>query len=220
MKHLDNILEKIEKIGFPDSPSDWQDAPAHFQQGTLEICGHPVMQEWERPYMAELAAVATRNGGRILEIGFGMAISAHYIQHYAIDEHVIIEANKDVFHKLQAFQQEAPQKVTPIFGLWQDVIASLESHSFDGILFDPYPLSEAESKNYTHPFFPHAFRLLKPKGLLTYYSDEVDSFSPEHKDKLIQAGFREIDSTICPVNPPPDCLYWTYPSFLVPIIRK
>ena len=38
-----------------------------------------VMMDWERLLMSASAAYATQNGGDILEIGFGMGISAGYI---------------------------------------------------------------------------------------------------------------------------------------------
>ena len=46
--------------------------------------------------MARLAEIATSKGGRVFELGFGMAISANYIQSHPIDEHVICEANENV----------------------------------------------------------------------------------------------------------------------------
>merc|ERR1719350_12085 len=85
---------------------DWKDIEADYHQATdaegkdrgelLLIDGHPVMSSWEQPYMAKLAQVATQKGGRVLEVGFGLGLSATAIQSYNIEEHVIIEANAGV----------------------------------------------------------------------------------------------------------------------------
>ena len=40
----------------------------------------PVMMDWEDSLMSASAAYVTQNGGDILEIGFGMGISASFIQ--------------------------------------------------------------------------------------------------------------------------------------------
>lgn len=57
-----------------------------------------------------------------MEIGFGMGISASFVQENPnVTEHVIIEANAEVFKNLEEFQKNAPRKVTPIFGFWQEV---------------------------------------------------------------------------------------------------
>ena len=39
----------------------------------LDVGTDQVMQYWERPLMRQLALYAARRGGRILEIGFGLA---------------------------------------------------------------------------------------------------------------------------------------------------
>merc|ERR1719316_253423 len=87
-----SITETQRKnLGCPDYDENmiktWQDSPITIDGEYLKIQGHPVMEEWERPYMARLAEIATSNGGRVLELGFGMAISATYVQSHPIEEH-------------------------------------------------------------------------------------------------------------------------------------
>jgi hypothetical protein len=80
-----------------------------------------------------------------LEVGFGLGISATYVQELGkktgLREHVIIEPNDGVFARLENFAKEfttETKKVTPMRGFWEEVVPTLESGSFDGILFDPF----------------------------------------------------------------------------------
>lgn len=207
-------------IGFDGLKKRWGTAEASFTDDTLVICGHPVMERWEEDYMQDLAAIATMNGGRVLEVGFGMGISAEFIQKHDIGEHVVIEANKDVLERARQFAAEARHPVRLLCGFWEDVVPALEAGSFDGILFDTYPLAPGEVHRNHFAFFAAAHRLLKPGGVLTYYSDEISEFSPEHIACLKSAGFDRIETRTCEVAPPPDCKYWTSKTILSPIIIK
>ena len=60
----------------------------YFVQSGIE---NQVMMNWEDEIMSASAAYVTENGGDILEIGFGMGISAGYIQSHSISSHTIIE---------------------------------------------------------------------------------------------------------------------------------
>jgi len=202
---------------------EWRTAEAEYTPDgkTLKILGREVMQEWETDYMKVLASiVGVKTNGRILEVGFGMGISASFIQEYPIQEHVIIEANKAVFQKLEEFSKTSKRKVTPIFGYWQEVVDQLPDESFDGILFDTYPISQDEKWEINWSFFKDSHRLLKKGGILTYYSNEVDNFSPQHLQKVKEAGFTSIEYKIIQVNPPETCEYWIPTTTICPRITK
>ena len=58
---------------------------------TDEVYGgdREVMMDWETSLMSASAVYICENGGDILEIGFGMGISANYIQSQPISSHTI-----------------------------------------------------------------------------------------------------------------------------------
>lgn len=214
----DTRTKRIQ-IGFP-TPDAWRDAPAYYDGHSLTIEGHPVMEDWESGYMRDLAEIATRSGGTILEVGFGLGIAAGYIQSQDIHEHLIIEANRQVYEHALAFAKSARVRTRALLGLWESITPLLPDGSVTGILFDTYPLSEAELHKNHYAFFPEAYRLLSPGGVLTYYSDEVEDFSESHRSALKQAGFRHIDKRVCQVQPPAECLYWASPTIVAPIITR
>ena len=79
-----------------------------------------VMMSWEDPLMSASAAYVCQNGGDILEIGFGMGISAGYMHSHSISTHTIVENHPDIIPKAQAWAQRKPN-VTIVTGSWYDV---------------------------------------------------------------------------------------------------
>lgn len=224
-----DIILTLKSIGFPNSIVSWQQATPLIDPGgqTLRLLGHPVMERWEEPYMKKLAEIATSKAGglaagedAVMELGFGLGISASFIQQHAPKHHVIIEMNHKIAEAAREFARQQHNRVTILEGTWQEIVPLLESESFHGILFDTYPLSDEEVDVIFYPFLEHAYRLLAPGGVLTYYSDEATWFSEEHLAALHEVGFSKINGELVQVTPPDDCLYWRQSTILAPIVEK
>lgn len=220
---LERLRSMYSEVGFVD-PKEWMEAPAVLGDDgrTLSILNHPVMEVWEDNYMEELAKIATRNGGRVLEVGFGMGRSSRFIHNNpSVTHHVIVEANHDIANLAREFAKDASIRVTVIEGLRDDVLKELDPDSFDGMLNDTYPLNEREV-NAQELCAPLAYRVLRTGGVLTYFSDEPDRFRPKHRETLLAAGFQaeNIHGTLIQINPPAGCKYWNVDTILAPIVVK
>ena len=96
--------------------------------------GWEVMSDWEDPIMVKHAEIVTKNGGDILESGFGMGISATHIQSHDINSHTIIEINDDVYERLLVWAEDKPN-VIPIKGDWAE---NTPDKQYDAVFYDPY----------------------------------------------------------------------------------
>jgi hypothetical protein len=102
----------------------------------LTDVGLQVMMDWERPIMDLMAKEVCKLGGDILEVGFGMGISADEIQKYKIKSHTIIEINSGICDKAKEWSLGKNVNI-----INDDFLNYLEltTDKFDGIFFDPYP---------------------------------------------------------------------------------
>eukprot|EP00754_Rhynchopus_humris_P050595 Rhum_TRINITY_DN9051_c0_g1::Rhum_TRINITY_DN9051_c0_g1_i1::g.31508::m.31508/K00542/GAMT; guanidinoacetate N-methyltransferase len=249
-QHNSLLIPRVEKLsGYHglkkgDKPSDWAQKTTDITDDHVYIDGHPVMELWEKPYQNAIVKVATSKGGKVLEVGFGMALSATAIQTHDIEEHVIIEACPDVFKRLQAWAAKQPHKVTPLFGLWQDVVKTLPDDDFDGIYYDTYPNNEESQHVHQFEFIKEGRRILKQGGVLTYcnltslgvlrpkftrsgLSDHdcwKNLFNETQRPHLLAAGFKEDEimdfELFGPLNPPESCEYYQHNSLLIPRVEK
>jgi protein arginine N-methyltransferase 2 len=102
---------------------------------TEESVKFEVMMNWEDSLMSASAAYVCKGGGDILEIGFGMGISAGYMHSHSISSHTIIENHPEVIPKAQAWAS-GKSNVTIITGSWYDVRNSLST--YDGVFYDTF----------------------------------------------------------------------------------
>jgi guanidinoacetate N-methyltransferase len=215
LEHLDAVSRRL--VMGSDRPaigSGWDDGRAHYDGSQLLIKGQEVMQDWERPLMAAMARQVAGTHGDVLEVGFGMGISADCIQELGVRSHTIIEANLEVVAELERWRgRHGDRDIRVIPGRWQDVIDGLDR--FDAVLFDTYPTSESEflahvvrDVTYAAHFFPYAAAHLRPGGAFTYYTNEIDSLGRAHQRRLLEHFSSLTLEVVAGLRPPPECTYW------------
>lgn len=94
-----------------------------------------VMMDWETPIMQATADYVCSKGGNILELGFGMGISATAIQGHNIESHTICEIHPQVLQKLNEWAKDK-SNVTILDGDWFANVHRMTK--YDGILFDTH----------------------------------------------------------------------------------
>ena len=124
-----------------------------------------VMMDWEDPLMSASAAYVCENGGDILEIGFGMGISAGYMHSHSISTHTIIENHPNIIPKAQAWALNK-SNVTVITGSWYDVKDSLST--YDGIFYDTF--GDENMKNFSSSLSS----LTKSNTKVTWWNNNTD----------------------------------------------
>ena len=125
-----------------------------------------VMMDWENNIMSASAAYICEGGGDILEIGFGMAISATYIQSHTINSHTIIENHQDIIPRAQEWAADKPN-VTIVEGSWFDVKDSL--NTYDGLFMDTWGDQDRDKFSTSLPL------LMKAEGKATWWNSITGS---------------------------------------------
>ena len=113
-----DLIFSENKISYLEDETEWE-----------------VMMDWEDNIMSASAAYICERGGDILEIGFGMAISATYIQSHIINSHTIIENHPDIIPRAQEWAADK-SNVTIVEGSWFDIKDTLDT--YDGLLMDTW----------------------------------------------------------------------------------
>lgn len=161
---------------------------------------YEVMMDWEDTLMSASADFICQNGGDILEIGFGMGISANYIQSHNINSHTIIENHPDIIPKALQWAQDKPN-VTIVQGSWYDNINILGT--YDGIFYDTY------GDEHIRHFSNSVSQLTKKGTLLTFWntlSQPMNIF-----------GFENVEYDVYNINPPKNS-YFEFDKYYLPKI--
>lgn len=180
-----------------------------------------IMEDWQNPLMRAMAEVATASHGDLLEIGFGRAVSASYIQEYGVRSHTIVECNASVIERYQRWRAAYPERdIGLIAGKWQDRLDQFGR--YDAVFFHTYPLDEQEyletavnSVTFAEHFFPTAAQVLRPGGVFVYMTNEIDSLSRAHQRALFR-HFRSFSLRLQPLELPQEVRdTWWADSMLV-----
>lgn len=150
-----------------------------------------VMMDWENALMREHARIACHNKGDVLEIGFGMGLSARHIQSFKPRSHTIVECHQQILMRLWHWIAHNDVKnVRVVEGKWYDKRAELRR--YDGIFYDAYGDDNALD-------FPDCAQdLIKPGGKITFWNN----LSRKANAYNFAAVYHEI-----PINPPLNTYY-------------
>ena len=124
-----------------------------------------------------------KNGGDILEIGFGMGISANHIQANDINSHTIVENHPQVIEKLKAWAQDK-SNVIIVEGDWYQVKDSLST--YDGVFYDTYGEGDWTK------FSEEISSLVKPGAKVTWWNNEPSTNSIQNIDGVDYEGYYHI----------------------------
>ena len=217
-------LQALDALAARFVPGSARALPEDMRRAALT--DEQIMEEWQLPLMEAMAGIAARSGGDVLEVGFGRGISATLMQHHGVRSHTIIECNPSVVERFERWQGAYPGRdIRLVPGLWQDTIAGLDR--FDAIFFHTYPLDEdesiellARSVTFAAHFFPVAAEHLRPGGVFTYLSGEMDSLSRSHQ-RLLLDHFGSFRVQRVALDVPPDVrdAWWADTMAVVEAVR-
>jgi hypothetical protein len=147
-----------------------------------------VMHRWEEPIMQKKAQWVCSGGGDIIEFGFGMGISAGYIQQHKINSHTICEIHPQVLENLYEWAKTR-DNVIVLEGDWYDNQSKMKK--YDGILFDTH-----HDKNVTYFFTDFVYKISRESTKLTWWNNFPQ---PYDSRKPLGTMYEKME-----VNPPPN----------------
>lgn len=146
-----------------DPDSGWDQLEAERTDTELRIGGNKVMKRWETPLMRRMAErlCTAADNGRIVEVGFGMGISASCIQEQGVASHTIVEPHPECLNTLKAWRSTySERRIEIVDDYWQNVLHLFDE--CDAVFFDTYATSRQSLIEENSKFLLAASRRLRP----------------------------------------------------------
>ena len=213
----------------------WSSAPANFirhptGEEILQIEGFEIMREFEKPYMEELARIATQHGGRILNVGYGLGLIDEAIEKQRtkrpLQHHHIVELNAQVTARAQQWrsQQTSADSIFIHSMSWEQALEEFaQQHiQFDSVIYDAFPLDEKDIHRDFVPFLEKLLRLKLVKertGIVTFYMDSQDGLGSRFIKYAQQLGVQKFAQKRVQVElPNGGTQYWQKNYFWAPML--
>ncbi|MBS3157990.1 class I SAM-dependent methyltransferase [Candidatus Woesearchaeota archaeon] len=107
------------------------------QNDSMCVGDHLVMHRWETPLMKRMAKIVAGKDKDVLEIGFGMGISADFIQQFGCKSHTLLEIHPEIY---KLGEHWAKNKNAKIIQIDAGLFPRLYPERFDSILLDAFPV--------------------------------------------------------------------------------
>lgn len=162
-----------------------------YKDGNLyDSFGQAVMMSWESDWMKKSADIVCKNGGDILNIGFGLGLVDTFIEEHNPKSHTVIECHPDVLRYMK--DNGWYDKVNVIEDEWQNVIKTLPK--YDGIYFDTW--NDTES-NFKFGMLKHLNDLLKVGGIFSFWNNtDTETDAKEYLPNNFKVIHKEFDVDI------------------------
>lgn len=188
----------------------FQESKIYFADATSPTGEKAVMMDWEDPIMYASAQYVAENGGNILEIGYGMGISANYIQSFRPTSHTVVEIHPEIASQARRWSKGG-EGITVLEGDWFNLKKEIQANApYDGIFYDAYG-DENEQK-----LVDFCISILNKGGRFTLWNPLPYPFREQKKVTNEQITYDIIDLSNVYI---PDNDYFTHNVYYLPKIQ-
>ena len=186
-----------------------------------------VMMEWEKFWMESCIDELTPHGD-VLEIGFGLGLSATQFQKYKINSHTIIECHPTAIKKTTDWAKKY-KNIKIIEETWQESLNKL--NKYDCIFFDDYSGLFADEKYTQLEIYQDQIRFkifinkcfdyfMKVGAKACVFMNKSKSNKERYNHLLEHRSDIKYYEKWIDINPPDNCKYYKENKALIPIFEK